>query len=57
MKSLADQLFDVNYVSVEDNLMELNSELDSFLEVKDEKSLALARSKTSIRGSKLKKSD
>jgi len=57
MKSLADQLFDVNYVSVEDKLKELDPELDSFLEVKDEKSLALARSKASIRGSKLKKSD
>jgi molybdopterin-guanine dinucleotide biosynthesis protein A len=57
MKSLADQLFDVKYVSVEEELMELDPELDSFLEVKDEKSLALARSKASIRGSKLKKSD
>jgi len=57
MKSLVDQLFDVNYVSVEDSLKELDPELDSFLEVKDEDSLALARSKASIRGSKQKKSD
>jgi molybdenum cofactor guanylyltransferase len=57
MKSLADQLFDVNFVSVEDKLEELDPELDSFLEVKDEKSLVLARTKASVRGNKLKKSE
>jgi molybdopterin-guanine dinucleotide biosynthesis protein A len=57
MKSLADQLFDVNYVSVEGKLKELDPELDSFMKVNDGKSLALARTKSSIRGSKPKKSD
>jgi len=57
MTSLADQLFDVKYISVEDELGQLDPELDSFLKVNDEDSLALARSKASIRGSKAKKSD
>lgn len=57
MQSYANQLFDVKYVSVENELVELDPELDSFLKVVDEKSLDLARSKASVRGSRLKKSD
>lgn len=57
MQFLASQLFDVNYVSVEKELAELDPELDSFLKVVDEKSLAAARSKASVRGTRLKKSD
>jgi molybdenum cofactor guanylyltransferase len=45
LKSLIDQLFDVKFVSVEDELREVDPELDSFLFVTDEKSLTTARSK------------
>lgn len=47
--AIAGQLFDVKFLSVERDLMELDPELDSFLEVKDEKSLFLAREKASIK--------
>ncbi|MGI0092094.1 MAG: molybdenum cofactor guanylyltransferase [Nitrososphaerales archaeon] len=47
---LIEQLFDVKYLSVEKELKEIDPELDSFLEVKDEKSLSLARSKATVRG-------
>lgn len=50
VSTLVDQLFAVKYVSVENELRELDPELDSFLEVKDEKSLHAARAKASIRG-------
>ena len=46
---LADRLFAVKYVDVEGELKEIDPELDSFLEVNDEKSLQAARSKASIR--------
>jgi molybdopterin-guanine dinucleotide biosynthesis protein A len=55
MKELSSQLFDVAYLSVEDNLRELDPELDSFVEVVDKVSLSLARSKASVRGSRQKK--
>ena len=42
-------MFDIKYVSVDQELAELDPELDSFLEVKDDKSLQKARSKASIR--------
>lgn len=57
ISSLAGQLFDVNYVSVEKELAELDPELDSFISVNDGDSLSRARSKASIRVNKLRKSD
>jgi molybdopterin-guanine dinucleotide biosynthesis protein A len=54
MNSIIDQIFDVKYVSVEDELSELDPELDSFLEVKDEASLSAAQSKASIKGRGMK---
>ena len=50
MSSIIDQIFDVKYVSVEDELRELDPELDSFLEVKDEATLSAAQAKASIKG-------
>jgi molybdopterin-guanine dinucleotide biosynthesis protein A len=50
MNSIIEQIFDVKYVSVEDELKELDPELDSFLEVNDESSLSAAQSKASIKG-------
>ncbi len=47
----------MKYLSVEGELQQLDPELDSFLKVKDEESLASARLKASIKGSKQKKSD
>jgi molybdopterin-guanine dinucleotide biosynthesis protein A len=49
MGSLIEQIFDIKYVSVEDELTELDPELDSFLEVKDEATLSAAQSKASIK--------
>lgn len=57
MQSLATQFFDVKYLSIESELKDLDPELDSFLNVTDDISLASARSKAEIRGSRLKKSD
>jgi molybdenum cofactor guanylyltransferase len=57
MNSLATQLFDVKYLSVEKELAELDPELDSFLKVEDDESLSQARAKASVRGSKQKKAD
>jgi molybdenum cofactor guanylyltransferase len=57
MRDLSSQLFDVNYVSIEKDLSELDPELDSFLKVESEESLAKARSKASIRVNRMKKSD
>ena len=51
--SVAEQLFDVKFVSVEGDLMELDPELDSFFQVKDEKSLLAAREKASIKGKRI----
>ncbi len=53
--AIADRLFAVKYVSVENELKELDPELDSFLEVKDEKSLQKARIKASTRGKRILK--
>ncbi len=49
---VANQLFDVRFVSIEDELRDLDPELDSFFQVKDEKSLREAREKVSARGKK-----
>ena len=57
MTKLAGELFDVNYVSVEKELAELDPELDSFVVVEDEGSLEAARSRASVRVNRLKKSD
>ena len=57
MLSLAEQLFDVKYLSIEDDLAELDPELDSFLRVEDNGSLDNARMKASVRGNIAKKSD
>jgi len=57
MHSLAGQLFDVKYLSIEEELRDLDPELDSFLNVTDDLSLASARSKAEVRGSRLKKPD
>ncbi len=56
MNSLIDQIFDVKYVSVEDELGELDPELDSFLEVSDDATLFAAQAKASIRGRSMKAS-
>ena len=53
--SIADQMFAVRYVSVEDELKELDPELDSFLEVKDERSLQKAKLKASVRNRRILK--
>lgn len=50
ISTLADQLFDVRFLSIEDEIKELDPELDSFLEVRDDKSLLAARKKASISG-------
>jgi molybdenum cofactor guanylyltransferase len=55
--SLANQLFDIRFLSIENELLELDPELDSFLMVNDDESLSLARSKASIRENRMKKSD
>ena len=47
--SLVEQLFAVKHVSIENELKELDPELDSFLQVKDEKSLQSARARASIK--------
>ena len=57
MESFVNHLFDVKYVSIEEELAELDPELDSFLKVVDGNSLTLARSKASVRGTRMKKSD
>jgi molybdenum cofactor guanylyltransferase len=57
MKTVSDRLFDVKYVSVDQELRELDPELDSFFNVNDNASLAEARLKASVKGSKLKKAD
>ncbi len=57
MNFLSEQLFDVKYLSVETQLAELDPELDSFLKVNDDETLANARSKASVRVNRLKKSD
>ena len=54
-KSLAGMLFDTNYVSIEKELKELDPELDSFLKVKNDKSLRKAREKANIKNYSLKK--
>ncbi len=46
---LAEQIFAAKYVSVEDQLEELDPELDSFLKVEDETSLGIARSKAAVK--------
>ena len=48
--SIIDQIFDVKYVSIEDELGELDPELDSFLEVNDDATLSAAQAKASIKG-------
>jgi molybdopterin-guanine dinucleotide biosynthesis protein A len=53
LASLVEQLFSVKLVKVETELRELDPELDSFLEVKDEKSLQLARSKASVKAKRI----
>jgi molybdopterin-guanine dinucleotide biosynthesis protein A len=55
LEGLIEQLFAVKYLSVEEELAELDPELDSFLEVKDEDSLNEARAKSSARTMKAKK--
>lgn len=50
VSALVEQLFAVKYVSVENELKEVDPELDSFLDVKDERSLQAARAKASVRG-------
>jgi molybdopterin-guanine dinucleotide biosynthesis protein A len=50
---IAEQLFDVKFLSIERELKELDPELDSFYLVRDEKSLAAAREKASIKGRKV----
>ncbi|MFI5422143.1 MAG: NTP transferase domain-containing protein [Nitrososphaerales archaeon] len=50
MTSIIDQIFDVKYVSIEDELGELDPELDSFLEVSDDATLSSAQAKASIKG-------
>ncbi len=57
MRSLSDQLFDVKYLSIEKELKELDPELDSFLKVDDDVSLAQARAKASVKGSKQRRED
>jgi molybdopterin-guanine dinucleotide biosynthesis protein A len=52
VSAVANQLFDVRFVSVEGELKDLDPELDSFFLVKDEKSLREAREKVSSRGKK-----
>jgi molybdopterin-guanine dinucleotide biosynthesis protein A len=48
--NLSEQLFAVKYVSIEKELRELDPELDSFQEVRDERTLQAAREKASIKG-------
>ncbi|HZW56405.1 MAG TPA: NTP transferase domain-containing protein [Nitrososphaerales archaeon] len=55
LAALVEGLFAIKYVSVEKELQELDPELDSFLEVKDEKTLQAARSKASIKARKILK--
>jgi molybdenum cofactor guanylyltransferase len=51
--AVAEQLFDVKFLSIEADLMELDPELDSFFQVKDERSLLAAREKASIKGKRI----
>jgi molybdenum cofactor guanylyltransferase len=53
METLADQLFDVKFLSIQKELTELDPELDSFFQVKDERSLSAARVKASIKGKRI----
>ena len=53
ISALIERLYAIKYVSIEGELQELDPELDSFLEVKDDKSLQLARSKASIKARKI----
>ena len=48
--NVINRLFAVKYVAIDDELKFLDPELDSFLDVRDEKSLKAARDKASIRG-------
>jgi molybdopterin-guanine dinucleotide biosynthesis protein A len=48
--SLAEHLFDVKFLSIQGDLEELDPELDSFFQVKDERTLSSAREKASIKG-------
>jgi molybdopterin-guanine dinucleotide biosynthesis protein A len=52
LSTLANQLFDVRFLSIENELRDLDPELDSFFQVKDERSLREARQKVSARGLK-----
>jgi molybdopterin-guanine dinucleotide biosynthesis protein A len=49
LSKITEQFFDLNFVSIEGELSKLDPELDSFLEVKDEKGLQGARRKASVR--------
>ncbi len=48
-ETLTEQLFDVKFLSVEKDLTELDPELDSLFQVKDEKSLIGARERASVK--------
>lgn len=50
--SVANQLFDIKFLSVENELKDLDPELDSFFQVKDERSLLSAREKVSLKTKK-----
>lgn len=52
MSTLSEQFFDARFLSVEDELKELDPELDSFLEVNDEETLSSARQKASVKGTR-----
>jgi molybdenum cofactor guanylyltransferase len=52
ISKLVDQLFAVRYVSVEEELKQLDPELDSFLEVKNDSTLRTVRSKASLKSRK-----
>jgi molybdopterin-guanine dinucleotide biosynthesis protein A len=53
--AIADKLFAIKYVAIEEELKAIDPDLDSFHEVKDEKSLQKARLKASIRSRKIMK--
>ncbi len=55
IREIADRMFAVKYVSIEDELQELDPELDSFLEVKDQRGLQKARLKASTKSKKIMK--
>jgi molybdopterin-guanine dinucleotide biosynthesis protein A len=52
--AVAEQLFDVRFLSIQKDLIELDPELDSFFLVKDEKSLTAAREKASVKGKRVR---